>query len=62
MANTVAREIADMAWDGYTDAEIREECEARAAEAGVTARELYRASEAIYAHVYEGDDGVTMVD
>jgi hypothetical protein len=62
MSNQVARDIADMAAEGYDDKEIREECAERAAEAGVSADELYRTSERVYAHVYEDDDSVTMVD
>ena len=62
MSNAIAREIADMAWEGASESEIWEACVARASDAGVTARQLYRASEAIYARVYEGDDGVTIIE
>ena len=62
MSNQVARDIADMAFEGHSDEEIREECADRAEEAGVSAQELYRSSERIYAAVYEGDDSVTMTD
>lgn len=50
--NSIALEIADMANDGFTDEEIRQECEERASEAGVSAAALYRASASIYDSVY----------
>ncbi len=57
-----ARELADMAWEGYDDEEIREAAAEKAPALGMTAQALYRAGESMYRAIYEGDPSVTIIE
>lgn len=58
----VARDLADMAFEGYNDEELREHAESMVESTKLTAEQLLAAGEVMYRAVYEDDDSVTIVD
>lgn len=57
-----ARTLADMAWEGCSDEEIREKAEELAPGLEVTPEQLFKAGESIYRAVYEDDPNVTIIE